>query len=526
MGASGIDLGPRPGHKAETIDMKPKARGYARGLGMIAIIAIAGLIAGAARAAPGDLDPTFGVGGVSAVPGGGAYETLLVQPDGKILAGGFVSNSGLYFATVARFDEDGTLDPAFGTAGVATFAYGDQYHGGEVFTLELQPDGKILAGGTTNARFGLARLNGDGSLDTSFGTNGISTPDTGEGVILDLALQPDGSVYAVGRLGPVFNFSPPGNQLGLVRFQANGAVDPGFGTDGVVAADFANGNIFTALFRSDGSVLAGGTTYTFSDFQLAGYTSDGELDTGFGTAGYAYTDFSGSDVIQSLAVQPDGAIVAAGASINRGDDFALARYTPNGMPDIGFGQGGKLETEFSLFDQALAYAVAVQPDGKIVAAGCAQSCNTLAIARYNVDGSLDAGFGQGGLTVGSAIAEVSAIVLQQDGRIVASAGGHYLLAPDGNTLARFTVGAQAAAEQVGDLIRIVNGYQLGKLGTSLQDKLETVQLMLAANKPKPACANLRSFLSQIRAQTGKGLTVEQADEITRSGGRIETAIGC
>ena len=128
--------------------------------------------------------------------------------------------------------------------------------------------------------------------------------------------------------------------------------------------------------------------------------------------------------------------------------------------------------------------------------------------------------------MGSAIAEVSAIVLQQDGRIVASAGGHYLLAPDGDTLARFTVGAQAAAEQVADLIRIVNGYQLGELGTSLQDKLETVHLMLAANKPKPACDNLRSFLSQIRAQTGKGLTVEQADEITRSGRRIETAIGC
>ena len=73
----------------------------------------------------------------------------------------------------------------------------------------------------------------------------------------------------------------------------------------------------------------------------------------------------GIEAMRYLAVQPDGAIVAAGASINRGDDFALARYTPNGMPDIGFGQGGELETEFSLCpDQALAYAVAVQPTGR------------------------------------------------------------------------------------------------------------------------------------------------------------------
>ena len=110
--------------------------------------------------------------------------------------------------------------------------------------------------------------------------------------------------------------------------------------------------------RPDGSVLAGGSTAGFADFQLARYGPGGIVDTSFGVGGFATTDFSPSDVIDGLAVQPDGRIVAAGASINRGDDFALARYTPEGTLDPSFGQGGKVEPELMPFDQVLASDVA------------------------------------------------------------------------------------------------------------------------------------------------------------------------
>jgi hypothetical protein len=92
--------------------------------------------------------------------------------------------------------------------------------------------------------------------------------------------------------------------------------------------------------------------------------------------------------------------------------------------------------------------------------------------------------------------------------------------------ASFTVHVKGASEQVTDLLALVDGYDLGTLGTSLHDKLVTVQRLLAANKPRRACENLNSFLNQVRAQRGKGLTVEQADRLIADAQRIRAVIGC
>jgi len=147
---------------------------------------------------------------------------------------------------------------------------------------------------------------------------------------------------------------------------------------------------------------------SFANFALARYNSDGTLDTTFGTGGKVTTGFvdtvfgpiSGS--AYSLLLQPDGKIVLAGyANLKGGESFALARYNANGTLDAGFGTGGKVSTDFDPSGQgsfAFAYSIALQQDGKIVAVGesTINGQRDFALARYNSNGSLDAGFGTGG----------------------------------------------------------------------------------------------------------------------------------
>ncbi len=189
-----------------------------------------------------------------------------------------------------------------------------------------------------------------------------------------------------------------------------GALDPSFGSGGIVVTDF-NGSIDDAAFavavQPDGKILAAG--YVFSsaatnyDFALARYLPDGSLDPSFGTNGQVATDFHGStDVARAIALQPDGKIVVAGRALRLDGpffDFALARYNTDGSLDASFGVGGKITTDFDGNGGAdLAFALALQPDGKIVAAGSTSNIGVsgFALARYNADGSLDAGFGTAG----------------------------------------------------------------------------------------------------------------------------------
>src|SRR3954447_18172860 len=179
---------------------------------------------------------------------------------------------------------------------------------------------------------------------------------------------------------------------------APGDLDTAFGAGGKLTTDFAgNGDEAHAVaVQADGKVVAAGGALvttplgTLQDFALARYRPDGTLDPTFGAAGKVRTDFGGSEQAFAVAVQPDGKIVAAGGS---GRDFELARYNADGSLDGTFGVGGKVTTTFagifaSLFTRAS--AVLVQPDGKIVAAGTASAARPLdfGLARYNPDGTL------------------------------------------------------------------------------------------------------------------------------------------
>jgi uncharacterized delta-60 repeat protein len=172
---------------------------------------------------------------------------------------------------------------------------------------------------------------------------------------------------------------------------SSGQLDTSFSGDGKVTTAFASESVDEAhavAVQSDGKIVAAGESA--GDFALARYTTTGTLDTSFGDGGRVETvfDLGSDDVASALAIQADGKIVAAGVSNNR---FALARYNTDGTLDTSFNGDGKLMTHFAAGSADLALAVAIQADGKIVAAGV--SNDRFALARYNTNGTLDTTFG-------------------------------------------------------------------------------------------------------------------------------------
>jgi uncharacterized delta-60 repeat protein len=212
-------------------------------------------------------------------------------------------------------------------------------------------------------------------------------------------------------------------------------LDPSFGDGGTVHTDFADFNDEAwALVVQDGKPIVAGSAgrvvngLGVTDFGLARYTTDGRLDPSFGSGGKVTTDFTGtSDFAFALVEQPNGGLVAAGSTYSEDGglpDFALARYRRDGTLDPTFGTGGKVRTDFGgTFD--VAKAIVRQPNGKIVVAGNTSEytvSNDFALARYNADGTLDTSFGVGGkvVTTFGGFSEAKALVLQNDGKIVAA----------------------------------------------------------------------------------------------------------
>ncbi|OKI12877.1 hypothetical protein A6A07_17270 [Streptomyces sp. CB03911] len=375
---------------------------------------------GVAWAAPGDLDPGFGTGGRVTTDFGGSGDearALAVQADGRIVAAGVRDGD---FA-LARYNTDGSLDAGFGTGGRVTTDFdggGDAANG-----VAVQADGRIVAVGVSESSaggnfFSVVRYNADGSLDAGFGTGGKVVTDFGSGGINEafaVAVQADNKVVAAGLNGGDF---------ALARYNTDGSPDAGFGTGGTVLTDFGGGAdaVHGVTVQADGRIVAAGYTGNNVgnyDFALARYTSTGGLDSGFGTGGRVTTSFGAFESANGVAVQADGRIVAAGVS---GNDFALARYTSAGAPDTGFGTGGRVTTDFGGSENA--QAVALQGDGRIVAAGFGATGGTgnFVLARYNTLGGLDTGFGTGGrvTTDFGGFDQAHGVAVQADGRIVAA----------------------------------------------------------------------------------------------------------
>ncbi|MHC4575042.1 MAG: hypothetical protein ACYS76_13070, partial [Planctomycetota bacterium] len=379
----------------------------------------------------GSLDSTFDTDGLVTTSFSSSWEEaygLVLQADGKIVAAGSTDSgepNGYDFAVARYNSSDGSLDTTFDSDGkVTTNFVGSNYNYATAITI--QADGKLVVAGNSNRLgknvkgvgydFALARYQTDGSLDTSFGIGGAvitgfgSRDDHASAVVI----QADGRITVAGDSDP-YRVKPRIPDFALARYETDGMLDASFGTNGLVLTNFGPGTgdfARDAAIQDDGKMVVVGymkphiATSTWEDFALARYEPNGSLDTSFGTDGLVITDFNSSnDYGQAVAIQDDGKIVVAGTSrigTPSGRDFALARYNPNGSLDISFDADGLVTTDFGSINESVD-AVAIQPDGKIVVAGDIL-CDTsggwdFALSRYNTDGTLDMSFGTSGLVL-------------------------------------------------------------------------------------------------------------------------------
>jgi uncharacterized delta-60 repeat protein len=331
------------------------------------------------EASAGELDPAFGSGGKVTTDMGGneGARASALQPDGKLIVAGLAESKKkeAKFA-VARYNRDGSLDSSFGGDGVAGYSF-DAYNDNAT-TVAIQPDGKIVVAGDVFTRqslsydFALVRFNSDGSLDFSFGSRGEVLLDFYglEDRIYGVAIQPDGKIIAAGWCD-----AGGGNDFALARFNPGGSVDTSFGSQGRVNTDFfhSSDTATAVAIQSDGRIVLAGSES--GNFALARYNSDGMLDPTFGAEGKVNTDFHNDwDWANALVIEPDGKILVAGyagsgaASVNY--DFALARYNADGSFDPSFGDEGRVSTDF-FGNVDSAYDILIQPDGHIIVTGFA-----------------------------------------------------------------------------------------------------------------------------------------------------------
>jgi uncharacterized delta-60 repeat protein len=339
---------------------------------------------------------------------GSAY-SCVVQENGKIIATGYtcVSINNNDFA-LARYNIDGSLDKTFGIDGKVT----TDFLGVDGASSVVLASGKIVVAGGAKSDFALSRYNNDGSLDISFDGDGKVTTDFGSQSDYGSALvvQLDGKILVAGQANG--NFA-------LARYNIDGSLDTGFGVNGKVNTDFGSNFDYghcVALQKDGKIVMAGGAN---GDFALSRYNNDGSFDISFDGDGKVTTDFgSQSGYGSALVVQLDGKILVAGQA---NGNFALARYNIDGSLDTGFGVNGKVNTDFG--NSSGANNVIIQGDGKIVAIGYSKQLVNgiqyqIALARYNIDGTLDLSFNGNGKVlsqIGSIGHDVS---IQNDGKIL------------------------------------------------------------------------------------------------------------
>jgi uncharacterized delta-60 repeat protein len=274
-----------------------------------------------------------------------------------------------------------------------------------------------------------------GDLDTSFSSDGIATAGFREDSQASaVAIQSDGMILVA---GDTFVRGVPA--FALVRFRANGALDPRFGAAGRVTTDFAGSfaGASAMALQADGKIVLAGAGQ--NSFAMVRYLPGGKLDRSFGTAGKVVTASGLEAGARGLALQSDGKIVVVGDNItdfsDSNADFVLMRHLTDGTLDPSFGDGaGMVTTDFSSHDNA--FDVALDSNGKILVAGTVRVglVGMFAVARYHADGDLDDTFDNDGIVTidfgtddgGSA----NAIRIQSDGKIVAA--GRAALPPAGS----------------------------------------------------------------------------------------------
>jgi len=398
------------------------------------------------QADSGNLDAGFGNDGIvptSISDGGGIANGIAVQTDEMLVVAGSAATSDVTSnLAVVHYDSNGSLDTSFGTNGIVTTTISDG--GGMANGIAVQADGKLVVAGSAatsgvTSDLAVVRYNGNGSLDPSFGTDGIVTTSVSDGLEIasGVSIQADGKIVVAGYAGIITNSAI---DIAVVRYNSNGNLDTSFGTGGIVTtsisdmADMVSG----IAVQADGKIVVVGNTTTSGfavDLAVVRYNTDGSLDNSFGTSGIVTTSISnGSEMASGIAVQSDGKIVVTGSaatSDGRGVDLAVVRYNTDGSLDNSFGTSGIVTTSISN-GLEMSVGIAIQADGKLVVVGSADASgggttNEIAVVRYNNDGSLDTSFGTDGIVTTSVSdgAEIAnGIALQADGRVVVAGTGN------------------------------------------------------------------------------------------------------
>ncbi|MBZ0207858.1 MAG: T9SS type A sorting domain-containing protein [Flavobacteriales bacterium] len=353
--------------------------------------------------------------------------SVVIQLDGKVIVAGYSYADLHRVFALARYNTDGSLDNSFGASGKVTTGFGTGNAQG--WSVAIQPDGKIVVVGSarvgTTADLAIARYNTSGTLDTSFGIDGKVTTDYagGQDYGYSVAIQHDGRIVVAGSTSLSFAVD-----LALARYNMDGTLDGSFGVGGKATTAFgtAPDQARSVVIQPDGMIVVAGFASISSgkDFVLARYDTNGNLDSGFGVEGKVIIDFAAwHDYGYSVLIDVAGKIVVAGYAENATDvDFALARFNTNGIIDPSFGVNGKVITDFAA-DDDYGFSVAIQQDGKIVVAGNTRIGihSDFAMARYNTDGTLDNSFGGDGQVTtdfGTGYNHAYAVAIQPNGRIV------------------------------------------------------------------------------------------------------------
>ena len=382
----------------------------------------------------GGLDPTFGTGGTTLTTfslGNDTAEASAVQPNGQIVVVGITPGGTGNVATsadfaLARYNANGTLDASFGTNGKVATSFGTM---SDAYSVALQSDGKIVVVGTVSnggfSYFTVARYTTNGSLDTTFGTGGVvfSQLGVGNSQATSVFLQADGKIVVGGT-----DFNGEFDAFALARYNTNGTLDTTFGSGGSVTTLLGAANSFGTRIKvqPNQNILLGGEMQSgsFQYFVVVRYQADGSVDGSFGNGGIVVTSVGTTDTLSGMVVQPNGDIAIAGtAVVGRVNNFAVVRYLSNGALDGSFGGNGFVTTSFG-GNAAEANSIQVQTNNKIVVGGSVSAGTTsnFALARYNLDGSLDTTFGARGqmtTALGTGNSQILDIRLQPDGNIVA-----------------------------------------------------------------------------------------------------------
>jgi uncharacterized delta-60 repeat protein len=331
------------------------------------------------------------------------------------------------------------LDPTFDTDGKVTTNFG-----GDDSAMAIQPDGKIVMVGGSISDFVLARYNTNGSLDTTFGTNGLVTHNmltgTAEEIARAVAIQSDGKIIVAGHTG---QFGRPGRPAGnrfdhaVVRYNANGSVDTTFGAGGVASSLI--GRIFAMALQPDGGIIVVGDAPQPEDMMVARYNPNGNLDLTFGEGGFRLFDFDlTAELADSVAVQSNGSIVLSGPHTKVGETVreqhtAVIRLDAGGDPDATFSTDGTLILDNTRVNEG----VAIQSDSRIVLVGDTDGASANAprflTMRLNTNGTVDDSFG----TEGRAVTDITtrgdtarSVALQADGKIVVAGSSNNQVNPN------------------------------------------------------------------------------------------------